>query len=328
MRSLLPRWLNLRSQPHQQTNEVPKLPKRVWIRWRNGKFEFDGAGDWRNYLNDPYHLLLTVPWVGFVVVMGGLYLGLNLFFAVLFWLGGDVIANARENSFVDAFFFSVQTFSTIGYGALYPDKLYAQVLATSEAFVGLLGVAIMTGLAFARFSQPTAKVVFSKHMAITEYNGLPTLMFRAANQRRNQLLEAQMKIYYMRDEVTAEGEFMRRLRSLSLTQSDTPAFIMTWTLMHPIDENSPLYGENAESLIQKRGMFIISLTGVDETVGHSMHARYNYAAHDVKFDHRLVDIIVDTASGHRYIDFTRFHTVEPSANCPTYAESRLRQGEC
>jgi inward rectifier potassium channel len=288
-----------------------KRPQRVQIKIQDGQFEIIGMGVWYSYWRDPYHLLLTIPWTGFLLIICLSYIAINIIFALAYWLGGDCIANARAGSFLDLFFFSVQTLASIGYGAMYPKTLYSNIVVTIEAMIGLVGIAVMTGLAFARFSRPSARVIFSRVAVITPYNGVPTLMFRTANQRRNLILEAQMRVYLMRDEITTEGEFIRRFHDLKLLRNQTPSFTLSWLALHPIDETSPLYGMSAESLIQTNTNIVISVSGIDEAVAQVVQARHQYTAHDILWNNRFVDIFHHTSDGHRYIDYKYFHDVEP-----------------
>ncbi|WP_392535533.1 ion channel [Nostoc sp. C117] len=288
-----------------------RLSPRIYIQVRDGKFEVMGMGAWYSYWRDPYHLLLTIPWTGFIPLICVFYITTNALFALAYSLGGDCIANARPGSFLDLFFFSVQTLASIGYGAMYPKTTYANIIVTIEAMIGLVGIAVMTGLAFARFSRPTARVMFSRVAVITPHDAKPTLMFRTANQRRNTILEAQMRVYLMRDEITAEGQFMRRIYDLQLLRNQTPNFSLSWSVVHVIDEFSPLYGMTPESLIETNSMLIISLSGIDETVAQVVHARHSYGANEILWNNRFVDIFHHTADGHRYIDYNRFHDVLP-----------------
>lgn len=286
-----------------------RLQKRVHIKMRDGQFQIAGLGAWYSYWRDPYHLLLTIPWSGFLVIIAVLYIIINTIFALAYLAGGDCVENAKPGYFLDFFFFSVQTLASIGYGAMYPKTTYAHTIVTIEAMVGLVGIALMTGLAFARFSRPTARIMFSRVAVITPYDGVQTLMFRTANQRRNLILEAQMRVYLMRDEVTAEGETMRRLHDIKLIRQQTPSFTLTWSAMHVIDQSSPLYGMSAESLIQTNSTIVVSVSGIDETVAQVVHARHQYSARDILWNYRFVDIIHQTADGHRYIDYQHFHNV-------------------
>jgi len=288
-----------------------RLIPLIHIQVRDGKFEIMGMGAWYSYWRDPYHLLLTIPWTAFLILTCVFYVTINALFALAYWVGGDCIANARPGSFLDIFFFSVQTLASIGYGAMYPKTTYANIIVTIEAMVGLVGIAVMTGLAFARFSRPTARVMFSRVAVITPHDAKPTLMLRAANQRRNMILEAQMRVYLMRDEVTVEGQSMRRIYDLKLLRNQTPNFSLTWSVVHIIDEFSPLYGMTPESLTQTNTILIISLSGIDETVAQVVHARHSYSANEILWNNRFVDIIHYTSDGHRYIDYNHFHNVLP-----------------
>lgn len=261
--------------------------------------------------DDLYHSLLVISWGWLLLLLGLSYLAANALFAIAYLLGGDCIANAEPGSFADAFFFSVQTMASIGYGAMHPTTVYANVLVVLESMVGLLGIAIATGLMFARFSRPTAQVMFSNVAIITEQNGVPTLMLRAGNQRRNQILEAQLWITLVRNETTAEGDYMRRFYDLELVRRQTPIFALTWTAMHPIDPASPLYGATPETLQRDEIEIVVILTGLDETLSQTIHARYSYIADEVLWNVRFADVLSRAADGQRIVDYTRFHDVVP-----------------
>lgn len=278
---------------------------------RDGQFNALGMDRWYSYWRDPYHLLLIMPWSIFLTLIVLGFVVANALFALAYLTAGDGIANARPGYFQDAFFFSVQTMASIGYGTMYPYTGYANVLVTVESLVGLMGLAMGTGLMFARFSRPTARVVFSRVAVIGRYDGVPTLMFRTANQRRNQILEAHMQVGLVRDEITSEGEFMRRVYNLKLVRSQNPVFFLTWTVMHQIDENSPLYGITPEMLAATETILVVTLTGIDETVSQAIHARHTYLASDIMSNMRFVDIIIKKSNGQRYIDYRRFHDVVP-----------------
>lgn len=288
-----------------------QLPKQQYGLVPRGILHLPNAGVWHSYWRDPYHLLLTIPWSGFLVFVVLLYGILNALFALFYLAGGNSVANAQPGDFWDAFFFSVQTLASIGYGNLYPQTFYANTVVTVEALVELLGFALVTGLAFARFSQSTAHVVFSHFAVVAPYNGVPTLMFRTANQRGNQIVEAQMRVYLLRDEVSLEGQFMRRLYPLRLLRSQTPSFALTWTAIHPIDSESPLQNQTTESLTQLKAQIVISLSGIDETVAQAVHARHIYQVQEILWNYRLSDIIHETKTGEPYMNFSHFHEVVP-----------------
>jgi len=277
---------------------------------RNGRFNIEGMGAWHSYWSEPYHLLLTIPWPGFLALLSLSYVLANAVFALAYMVSGG-IENARPGSFFDAFFFSVQTMASIGYGFMHPTTAFANLIVTVESLVGLLGLAMATGLGFARFSKPTARVLFSQVAVIMPFNGIPTLIFRTANKRRNQILEAQLQVSLLRDEITVEGEFMRRFYDLNLVRSRNPAFALTWSAMHPIDETSPLYGATADSLIEEEATITVSLAGLDETVAQPIHARHIYTAQEILWNMRFVDVLKWTDDGQRYIDYNHFHDVMP-----------------
>jgi inward rectifier potassium channel len=296
----------------KSSSRAKQLPAKnnIHIKVQNGLFSVQGLDKWYSNWQEPYHLMLTLPWVGFIAMVSLLYLALNVGFAGLYLLGGDCIVNGN-GSLQDAFFFSVQTFAGIGYGVLSPKTTYANYIVVVEAITGLFAIALLTGLSFARFSRPTAKVMFSKFAVVVPQNNLPTLMLRAANQRRNQILEAQVRLSLSRDEVTADGYHLRRFYELQVLRSHNPAFSLPWTLMHPINEQSPLYGFSAESLAESQSQIIVSLSGIDETVYQNVHARHTYGANSIILNHQLVDIIHVVDDRNRYVDLASFHHVVP-----------------
>ncbi|MBV8887832.1 MAG: ATP-sensitive inward rectifier potassium channel 10 [Chroococcidiopsidaceae cyanobacterium CP_BM_RX_35] len=286
-----------------------RTPRPVRIVKRDGRLNIEGLGAWYSYWRDPYHLLLTIPWTGFLALIVAGYFATNFLFALVYLAGGNCIANARPGSLTDDFFFSVQTLATIGYGTMYPRTYYANSVMTIEVLVGMLGVAMATGLAFARFARPTARVLFSRVAVIAPQDGVPTLMFRAANERRNTILEAQMQVRLACDEVTQEGHFMRRFYELKLVRSHSPLFALSWTVMHRIDENSPLYGATPESLAAAEAELLVTMNGIDETVVQTIHTRHTYAAQELLWNMNFVDILFKDKDGQRCINYTRFHDV-------------------
>ncbi len=283
--------------------------RTVRIENRNGRFIVRGSGQWYHYWRDPYHLLLMIPWLGFVALVSVAYLSLNSVFALAYLAGGDCLYGARLGSFADAFFFSVQTLASIGYGAIYPKTFYANSVVTLESIASLSLIAVVTGLSFARFSRPIAKVLFSQFAIVTTYNLEPTLMFRVANERHNFILEATAQAYLLIDEVTLEGEFMRRIYELELLRHRTPSLTLTWTIMHSIDINSPLYGLTEADLQRLHAQISILIRGVDETVSYTITARHLYATSEIVFGHRFEDIIHKSPNGDRYFDYSRFHDI-------------------
>jgi len=291
------------------TQEHPRRSPQRIVK-RDGEFpEIVRLGDPHSPWRDLYHLLLTISWPGFVAFVLFAYLLINSTFALAYWLGDDAIANADPNSFLDAFFFSVQTMASIGYGAMYPQTDYANWLVVIESFVGLLFIAMATGVIFARFSVPTARILFSHFAVVAPFNGIPCLMFRTANKRRNRILEAQLWVTLVRDEFTKEGDLFRRFYDLPLIRSHTPLFALTWTGMHPIDENSPLHGETPESLRRSHAEIIVIITGLDENLSQTIHARHSFVADEILWNYRFKDVLGWMQDGRRALNFNNFDRV-------------------
>jgi inward rectifier potassium channel len=201
----------------------------------------------------------------------------------------------------------VETIATIGYGVMSPATLYANLVMTIESSVGILFAALTTGLIFARFSRPTARVMFSRVAVVGPHNGTPTLTVRMANQRRNQMLAAEVVMTLVRDERTTEGILLRRFYDMKLVRDRSPIFAMTFTAMHEIDELSPLSGSTPEMLAELNAELVISTSGIDETLVQPVHARTSYLPHEILWDHRFADIMGYTEDGRRAIDYSRFH---------------------
>ena len=275
--------------------------------------EIERIGDPHSYWGDIYHLLLTMPWPTFIGLTSGLYLLVNALFALAYSLGNGVarVSDSEPEQLFDLFFFSVQTMASIGYGAMYPNSLYAHWLVVIESLVGLFFIAMTTGLVYARFSLPTARILFSSVAVIASFNGVPTLMFRTANKRKNYILEAQLWVTLVRDEYSDEGDFMRRFHDVPLVRSHTPVFSLSWTAMHQILPGGLLDGDTVESLERDRAEIIVTLTGLDETLAQTIHARHTFQAQDIYWDHRFADILLTNAQGRRQIDFNRFNQIQP-----------------
>lgn len=259
---------------------------------------------------DLYHRLLIMRWRWFFAAIAAAYAVFNLVFALLYLAVPGSIGNAEVGSIADAFFFSVQTMATIGFGVMHPVGYYSNAIVAVEALMGLAGFALATGLIFQRFSRPTARVLFSRVAVVTPYDGIPTLMFRCANERGNQILEAKVHVYLAREETSAEGLTLRRSHDLRLSRSRNPLFSFTWTVMHPIDAKSPLHGANAASLAAQDAAVVVTLTGIDESFSQAIFARYSYDAAEILWGRRFVDILSRMDDGQRVVDYRRFHDTE------------------
>ncbi len=259
---------------------------------------------------DVYFFLLRSSWavvVGFIALV---FLALNAMFATGFWLLGGVV---NASNWLDNFFFSVQTLATIGYGAMFPQGRAAEFLMTFEALVGVLLTAVVTGLCFAKFARPTSRVLWSKVCVVSDRDGVPTMMFRVANERMNHVVEANIRVAVLRTVVTLEGERLRKVFDLELTRSSTPSFILSWTVMHPITKSSPLYGLTPEQFAATQPEIVLTLTGLDETLMQTIHARTSYIPSEVQWGARFDDILGSVAEdGRRIVDYTKFHEFLPA----------------
>ncbi len=263
----------------------------------------------RSPFADIYHRALALPLLGILGLMGATFLVLNLIFAGLYLADAGGIAAMTPGDFPSAFFFSVETFGTIGYGHWYPQSVASNLVMTVETFVGLVYVAVSTGMVFARVSRPVSRVDFSKVAVIHEFEGVPTLMFRAANKRANNILEAEVMVSLARDAQTSEGILLRRFEELKVARSRTPLFALSWTIMHPIDDQSPLRNATQHSLRAEHAEIIVVLSGTDDRYAQRVHARHSYDASEVIWDRRFADILSFGEDGRRTVDYGRFHDV-------------------
>jgi inward rectifier potassium channel len=259
---------------------------------------------------DFYHDILTNSWPVFFLKLALAFVAVNLGFAVLYVVDRHGIANARSGSYLDAFFFSVQTLGTLGYGVMAPRTLYTNLLVTVESFTGILTIALFTGIIFARFSRPFARVVFSQVAVVAPFDGVPTLMFRAANQRGEAMLDASVTVTLARQHTTLEGITMRRFQELKLVRSSSSLFALSWTVMHAIDQDSPLHGLTLEDMEACDMEIVVTLSGLDEILADRIYCRHAYWADEIVWNQRFVDVISVTESGRRLVDLTRFHDTQ------------------
>jgi inward rectifier potassium channel len=259
----------------------------------------------RNVWSDLYFNAMTISWPRFVATLAAAFVALNFAFAVIYDLSPAPIANAREGNLADLFFFSVETTSTVGYGDMHPQTLYGHIVATAENFTGLLLLAVMTGLVFARFSRPRARIIFAKYPVVTKHNGAPTLVFRMANARSNFITEATAKLWVLRPTVTQEGKRMIGFEHMRLLRSENPTFALSWTLFHPIDGQSPLIGQDEDTLTASQMNFVVSVVGFDEASGQIVRARDVFAAQDLRFGQEYVDFVWIDEQGMRHIDYAK-----------------------
>ena len=291
----------------------PRSPRLLETRFGAGQPVL-AVGLRRAPVADLYHSLITWSWARLFVTMGASYVAVISIFALVYMaLGDGAIEHARLESFEDAFFFSFQTMATIGYGHMLPKTTAANLVSVVQVMIGLAGTAVSTGLVFAKFARPTARVLFSRVAVVTSFDGQPALLFRVANERGNQIVEAQLNVALLLDGVTSEGELVRRAYDLSLRRERSLLFSLTWLAVHPIGPGSPLEGLTPERLAAGTATLIVSLTGLDEHLGQMVHARHAYAAGEIVFGHRFVDVMQRMPDGSRLIDYRRFHDTVPDA---------------
>ena len=259
-----------------------------------------------NLMGDLYHQLLRARWGATAAAIIGIFLVTNVFFALLFLAAGGV-ANARPGSFWDAFFFSVQTLGTIGYGTMYPATTLAHAIVTAESLAALAVSAIATGLVFAKFSMPTARLAFSRQATVFTMDGALTLAFRVANERGNYVVEAQIRVSLVRTERTPEGLAFYKMYDLQLVRDRSPALGRSWTVLHKINQASPLLGATSETLLRDEVEIIVTILGIDGTSGQNIHGRHTYDGADVRFGKRHVDLLTPLPGGRLQLDYAKFH---------------------
>jgi inward rectifier potassium channel len=260
-------------------------------------------------LRDLYHVLLRAPWWADILVLSGVFIGANIVFATGFWLTGGVDG---AHSFADLFFFSVETMGTIGYGALHPISTGAHILVTLESITQVFLLAVTTGLVFAKFSIPKARVRFADHPVIAPFDGEPTLMFRIGNERESRLLEAVIRVVMIRTEHTIEGVLVYRMHDLRLERDRSPALSRSWTVMHKINVTSPLHRASPGQLARDEVELIITLVGTDEISAQSLHAQKHYPHDRIRFGMRHADMLSELPDGRLRLDMARFHDVVPT----------------
>lgn len=287
----------------------PIAPRRIKL----GQREIFTQGLSREVWHDLFHHFMTVSWPRLFATLASFFLVFDILFGFLYYLVPGCIANLNPPGFAGAFFFSVETLATVGYGDMHPQTLYGHSVAMAEIFVGLMSLALITGIMFARFSRPRARFLFTKNLVVRPIEGKLTLLIRAANQRQNVVQDASAQLRMLRDEVTSEGFRIRRVIDLPLVRSQHPMFVLGWTVMHLIDHASPLKAETAESLRKSRTSFVLSISGTDETTGQVLMARAEYSSDDIRWNATFRDILEEAEDGSLHLDYGKFHDVEALA---------------
>jgi inward rectifier potassium channel len=299
---------------------VPERKKRQkrdpTMRVGAGGVELVKRGASRYDFSDPYHIAIELSWKEFALAFLGLELGINVVFALLYLASPGCVANARPGSFSDAFFFSIETLATVGYGTMAPATLYGHVVSAIEIVCGMVFTAIMTGLLFVRFSKPRPKFLFADQAVVTSHNCSPTLMVRIANGRMTLLTNATARLGVLLFEETAEGHSLRRLHDLALSNASIALFALTWNVMHAIDEKSPLAGYDAERLEEGDVRLVLTIEARDQAIGALVHDMRIYTAVDVLFGMHYAEAVTVDDQRRPVADLARLSLVEPDAAAP------------
>jgi len=287
------------------------------VREPGADYEIRIVGDRPTPLRDFYHALLRLPWWVTIAAISGSFLVANALFAVAYLLVGG-ISHAAPASFRDAFFFSVQTMGTIGYGAMFPESTGANWVVVVESITSLTLTALATGLVFAKFSRSTARLMFSKNAVIAPMDGKSTLMFRLGNQRGNQIVDARIRAVLMRTERTAEGAVFYRMLDLRLTRERSLSLSRSWNALHVIDRDSPLHGETPASMVEKEIELQVLVVGLDDASMQTVHGRHHYFTGDILWGQRLADVLTEVDGQHLVLDLDKFHDLVPTEPTPDF----------
>ncbi len=283
---------------------------------RAGSMEFVKINTGRREWRDGYHWILSLTWPRFALFLLAVYFALNVLFAFLYSIGPNCIGEMPSGSFPAAFFFSIETLATVGYGHMYPATLYGHVLTAAEIIIGMFWLAVITGLIFVRFSRPTARISFSNSAVIAPFNGEPTLMIRVANLRHTNMVEAEFRILCARSEDTLEGDSVRRFYPLKLDPARMIMFPAALTVRHRIDAESPLYGFTPESLEKTDVRLMVSIVCIETVIPASVQSQHDYSWRDIRIDERFVEIYTEDERGRLIVDYARLHETEPAVTVP------------
>lgn len=270
---------------------------------RDGSFNVERTGLKLTSLLNPYHILLTMSWKQFIGATLLVYFLSNLIFGFFYGILGaealvDTSSTPTENLFLRGFFFSVQTFATIGYGTIHPVGIVPNLLVTIESYYSMIMTALVTGIVFARFARPTARILFSEQAIIAPYQDKTAFMMRLVNSRNNQLIEVEAKIMFSRL-IEENGVKNRRFEMLELERDRVVFLPLAWTIVHPIDEKSPMFGMTEADFNNSDAEFAVLLSGMDETYAQVVHTRTSYKPHEIKHGYKFSSIYNEVESGEK-----------------------------
>jgi inward rectifier potassium channel len=256
---------------------------------------------------DISHRSMTASWPSFIASVVLVFVVLNAAFGLLYWIGDQPVSNVARNDYLDYLYFSIETLSTAGYGDMHPQTHYGHFVSAVELLTGIFSMSVMTGLIFARFSRPSARLLFANNPVISTYEGQPALMVRFANERHNMISNATARLWLLKNTVTREGQPVRRFNELSLVKNEHPALALSWTLYHVIDENSQLFNLDADDLKAAGVALVVVVSGYDVVAAQTIHARKSYDHTDIRFGQRYADILENLDDGRIRIDYSKFH---------------------
>ena len=281
------------------------------MRFTIGPQEFIKTGLPRFDPHDPYYFAVSLSWTRFFLLFIGAELAINTLFALLYTLQPGAIANQPHTGFVSAFFFSLETLATVGYGEMYPATLYGHIVSGVEILVGVIFTAIMTGLLFVRFSKPKPKIQYAIHPVVTAHNGKPTLMLRIGNARLSMLHDAEVRLYHLARTVSEEGQPHANIEQLPLVRDRFPVFAILWTIMHVIDEESPLHAIASDSEEVTALRFFFTISARDPAIGQEVTDLHTFDGPDIRFGMRYVDAIHPASATRVIADYALLSTIEP-----------------
>src|ERR1700739_4420018 len=273
---------------------------------RFGDREVVTEGIHLSFWADMSHRCMTASWPSFIGGAVLVFIAFNAVFAMLYWIGNQPIANVPDGQYIDYLYFSIETLSTAGYGDMHPQTHYGHFIAAIELFTGIFSMSLMTGLIFARFSRPSARLLFADSPVVSNHEGAPTLMIRFANERQNVIANATARLWMFKSTITAEGQPFRGFHELPLLRNESPALALSWTLHHVVDENSPLLGLSTDDLAAASVALMVVVSGYDVVAAQTVHARKAYEHDDIRFGHRYVDVLNISDDGRIRIDYGRF----------------------
>jgi inward rectifier potassium channel len=256
---------------------------------------------------DISHRSMTASWQSFIASVVLVFIVLNAAFGLLYWIGDQPVSNVTRNDYLDYVYFSIETLSTAGYGDMHPQTHYGHFVSAVELLTGIFSMSVMTGLIFARFSRPRARLLFANNAVIATQDGKPTLMVRFANERHNIIGNATARLWLLRNTTTKEGQPIRRFNELSLLKNEHPALALSWTLYHVLDEQSQLFNLDADDFKAAGVALVVVVSGYDVVAAQTIHTQKSYDHTDIRFGQRYADILENLDDRRIRIDYGKFH---------------------